>query len=178
MFSPEDLTRDVLKSDTCNLPIPELDLNVGYGALSSRFTTVEGLLTATKEQIDMQSSFFMGDSTVNEEKANVKNFLEQLDKALALKLPVTIVLDNPAENSYIQMPLVGQSAECQILAAETQLRDLPNLDWRPGSDLPARVGGNRGDEVGEVVVCLLQERVGYRVQRGDVVHVAHCCCCR
>ena len=52
---PEDLTRDVLKSDTCSLSIPELDLDVGYGALGGRFTTVEGLLIATKEQIDMVS---------------------------------------------------------------------------------------------------------------------------
>ncbi|PAV77977.1 hypothetical protein WR25_04283 [Diploscapter pachys] len=99
---PEDLARDVLKSDTCGLSIPELDLDVGYGALGGRFTTVEGLLTATKEQIDMQSSFFMGDSAVNEDKAKVKSFLDQLDKALALELPITIVLDDPAGNSYIQ----------------------------------------------------------------------------
>lgn len=49
----EHLTRDVLESDTCSLSISELDLDVGHGALSSRFTTVEGLLTAIKEQIDM-----------------------------------------------------------------------------------------------------------------------------
>lgn len=45
------MARDVLKSDTCSLSIPEFDLEVGPGALSSRFTTVEGLLNATKDQI-------------------------------------------------------------------------------------------------------------------------------
>uniref|UniRef100_A0A183F307 Zpr1 domain-containing protein n=1 Tax=Heligmosomoides polygyrus TaxID=6339 RepID=A0A183F307_HELPZ len=46
-----DLARDVLKSDTCSMQIPELDLEVGPGALCSRFTTVEGILTATREQL-------------------------------------------------------------------------------------------------------------------------------
>lgn len=46
-----DLARDLLKSDTCSMSIPELDLEVGPGALSGRFTTVEGLLIATKNQL-------------------------------------------------------------------------------------------------------------------------------
>ena len=47
-----DLARDVLKTDTCALSIPEIDLEVGGNALCGRFTTIEGLLTATKDQLD------------------------------------------------------------------------------------------------------------------------------
>lgn len=46
-----DLSRDVLKSETCNLSIPELELEVGMGIIGGRFTTVEGLLTAVKEEV-------------------------------------------------------------------------------------------------------------------------------
>ncbi len=49
--SVEDLSRDVLKSETCSVEIPELDLEGGMAALAGRFTTVEGLLVATKNQV-------------------------------------------------------------------------------------------------------------------------------
>lgn len=47
----QDLDRDVLKSETCSLNIPELELEVGMGVLGGRFTTVEGLLTSLKEEV-------------------------------------------------------------------------------------------------------------------------------
>merc|ERR1711928_258628 len=40
---PIDMSRDVLKSETCSLTIPELDFEVGAGTLGGKFTTIEGL---------------------------------------------------------------------------------------------------------------------------------------
>ena len=101
-----DLARDVLKSDTCSMSIPELEIEVGYGALSSRFTTVEGLLKATREQLEEQSRFFMGDSAVDAEdgtnKRTMQNVLDGIDEIIALKRKGTLVLDDCAGNSYIQ----------------------------------------------------------------------------
>ncbi|EPB71533.1 ZPR1 zinc finger domain protein [Ancylostoma ceylanicum] len=71
-----DLARDVLKSDTCSMRIPEIDLE--------------------------QSSFFMGDSASNTERSQIEIFLEQFNDILSLKKVVTLVLDDPAGNSYIQ----------------------------------------------------------------------------
>eukprot|EP00080_Pristionchus_pacificus_P017184 PDM77204.1 hypothetical protein PRIPAC_43116 [Pristionchus pacificus] len=100
---PVDLARDVLKSDTCSLSIPSLDLEVGAGALCSRFTTIEGILNATKEQIEQQSKFFIGDSASSEEKTNLVALFQAFDDIVNLKRKdVTIVLDDPAGNSYIQ----------------------------------------------------------------------------
>uniref|UniRef100_A0A914WI61 Zinc finger ZPR1-type domain-containing protein n=1 Tax=Plectus sambesii TaxID=2011161 RepID=A0A914WI61_9BILA len=98
----EDFRRDVLKSDTCGMSIPELDFEVGWGALSSRFTTVEGLLTATKEQLQQQGSLMLGDSAPQFKRQQMTDFLVKFDDILALKLPVTLVLDDAAGNSYIQ----------------------------------------------------------------------------
>ncbi|CAI2354297.1 unnamed protein product [Caenorhabditis sp. 36 PRJEB53466] len=97
-----DLARDVLKTDTCAMSIPEIDLEVGGNALCSRFTTIEGLLMATKDQLDSQSSFFMGDSAKSKEKSDVTKFLEKLDDIIALRMPATIVLDDPTGCSYVQ----------------------------------------------------------------------------
>lgn len=40
-----------LKSETCTMSIPELELEVGGRALGGRFTTTEGLLRATADQL-------------------------------------------------------------------------------------------------------------------------------
>jgi len=97
-----DLARDVLKSDTCSLKIPELELEVGYGALSGRFTTVEGIIGAIRDQIEEQAKFFMGDSAVEGQEAPLKKILDGLLEIKELRKPATLVLDDPAGNSYIQ----------------------------------------------------------------------------
>ncbi|CAN0274528.1 unnamed protein product, partial [Ectocarpus fasciculatus] len=42
--SKDDFRRDVLKSDTAVLEIPQLELVMEMGTLGSMYTTVEGLL--------------------------------------------------------------------------------------------------------------------------------------
>ncbi|XP_044746422.1 zinc finger protein ZPR1 [Coccinella septempunctata] len=101
--SKEDFSRDVLKSETCHLGIPELDLEVGPNALGGRFTTVEGLISAVKEQLsDPKHSHMFGDSIEKESKDKFQEFLKKFDEILDGKFKVTIVLDDPAGNSYIQ----------------------------------------------------------------------------
>ncbi|EFO18780.1 Zpr1-PA [Loa loa] len=98
-----DLARDVLKSDTCSMFIPELDLEVGSGALSGRFTTVEGLLIATRDQLKEQRDFFLvGDSRSETENDRMKSFLDNFEQILRLRKKVRLVLDDPTGNSYIQ----------------------------------------------------------------------------
>ncbi|XP_073833058.1 zinc finger protein Zpr1 [Musca autumnalis] len=97
----EDLTRDVLKSETCNLLIPELDCEVGPTALGGRFTTVEGILTAMKDQIEGNDVMFQ-DSLDEEFRNRFKGFIAQFEKILSLEMPATLVLDDPAGNSYVQ----------------------------------------------------------------------------
>lgn len=59
---PIDLSRDVLKSETCSMSIPELDFEVGAGTLGGKFTTLEGLLVAMKDQLTGQNPLMCGDS--------------------------------------------------------------------------------------------------------------------
>lgn len=42
--SEEDLKRDLFKSETAVLKIPEIDLELGMGTLGGVYTTVEGLI--------------------------------------------------------------------------------------------------------------------------------------
>lgn len=98
-----DLARDVLKSDTCGLAIPEFEFEMGRGAINGKFTTVEGLLTDIKKTI-LSNPFTSGDSAMVASKDNVSDFGKKIDKILAGELKVTLILDDPAGNSYIQNP--------------------------------------------------------------------------
>lgn len=97
----EDFSRDLLKSEYCSLSLRELDCDIGPHALCGRFTTVEGLLIAIKEQLIEQSGMFY-DSQDTEQKDKMTNFFQKLDDVLKSKKPVTLVLDDPTGNSYIQ----------------------------------------------------------------------------
>lgn len=52
-FSPSSV-----QSDTCTIDIPELDSEFGASGLGGRFTTVEGILNAIREQIIDNSAVF------------------------------------------------------------------------------------------------------------------------
>jgi len=79
-----------------------LELTVGPYALGGRFTTVEGILVAMKEQVTSQGSVFVdtGDAEV---KNRVAKFVAELDMVLEGNKEVTLVLDDPAGNSYVQV---------------------------------------------------------------------------
>ncbi|KAJ8941365.1 hypothetical protein NQ314_010428 [Rhamnusium bicolor] len=99
----DDFTRDVLKSETCSLNIPQLQLEVGPHALGGRFTTVEGLVSAIKEQLsDPQHSHMFRDSLELKSKQQFEEFIKKFDEILEGRLSVTLILDDPAGNSYIQ----------------------------------------------------------------------------
>lgn len=103
-----DLARDILKSESCALECPELELSVNPGTLGGRFTTVEGLLTQVRG--DLHSQIFEGgaeggsggDSLASEEKAKWNRFFEGLDAAIKGEREFTIVLVDPLASSYVQ----------------------------------------------------------------------------
>lgn len=97
----EDFSRDLLKSEFCSLTIRELECDVGAHALGGRFTTCEGLLVAIKEQLLEQSGMFF-DSQDVEQKKRMEAFFAKLDAVLESKMEVTLVLDDPSGNSYVQ----------------------------------------------------------------------------
>lgn len=99
---PSDLTRDVLKSETCTMMIPELDFEAQLVTNGGKFTTVEGLLEAIKEQLLTGNPFLMGDSATEEIKSKMAKFSVRLDDLLTGQNPFTITLEDPAGNSFIQ----------------------------------------------------------------------------
>merc|ERR1712142_356601 len=100
MTDNTDLARDVLTSETCKILIPDFGLEVSHYSSSGRFTTVEGLLVYVKEQLGRINPFGMGDSA--EKMTKMKTLVADLDLVMAGEKFVTIVLDDPVGNSYLQ----------------------------------------------------------------------------
>eukprot|EP01031_Cornospumella_fuschlensis_P025574 gene25574-30879_t len=111
----EDLKRDVLKSDSAMVCIPELDLELGHGSLGGLFTTVEGLLTKIYKQLHEQNPFAFGDSIVlhhsaekdlDETRDRLSVFMSKLHAfAQGQDLPFTLVIRDPLGNSFVSAPL-------------------------------------------------------------------------
>lgn len=97
-----DMTRDVLKSETCAVLIPELEFELGMAVLGGKFTTIEGLLTNIKELIVDKNPFVSGDSGVSDKVQKLNEFGEKIEKIIAGEMDVHIILDDPAGNSYLQ----------------------------------------------------------------------------
>ena len=113
----EDLGREVLKSDTAGIEIPEIELTLnetgGGGGIGGGFyTTVEGLLRKMKESLERSLPFRGGDSDqiLRQLRSNEKNdgyisFLQTLDdlsKGCNIdRFPFTIIITDPLGNSFI-----------------------------------------------------------------------------
>ncbi|KAF8875037.1 ZPR1 zinc-finger domain-containing protein [Infundibulicybe gibba] len=89
----EDLSRDILKSETSGLTIPEIDLVLQHGTLGGRFTTLEGIL----EQV-----FASGDASDSEDRRKFELFLKNLKEVKNAERPFTVIIDDPLANSYVQ----------------------------------------------------------------------------
>merc|ERR1712168_278847 len=97
--SEEDLKRDVLKSETCKILIPQIELETGAMALSGKFTTIEGLLVDLKKLLVEKNPFVNGDSA---QSTKLKEVGSKIDNFISGKVAFTLILDDPNSNSYIQ----------------------------------------------------------------------------
>ncbi|WVR07066.1 hypothetical protein IAU60_004105 [Kwoniella sp. DSM 27419] len=107
----EDLSRDLLKSDTAGLEIPEIDLVLQPGTLGGRFTTLEGLLNEIYTELSTKV-FRTGDSLSSgigqigqdgaKDERNFEDFLRGLKECISAQRPFTLIIDDPVSNSYLQ----------------------------------------------------------------------------
>ncbi len=105
MNDPIDLNRDILVSETSSFAIPDLDFELSSSrSIGGRFTTLEGIFTTLKSQLtSIIMPFSGGDShNSNSDKNGMKLFIEHVSAILAGEEFVTVVLDDPAGNCYLQ----------------------------------------------------------------------------
>lgn len=96
-----DLNRDVIKSDSASVKIPELDLELASGTLGGMVTTIEGLVTKIGESLERVHGFSFGDSVDENRKGKWQDFSRRLKKLLSLEEPWTLILDDALANSFV-----------------------------------------------------------------------------
>ncbi|XP_018778568.3 zinc finger protein ZPR1 isoform X2 [Serinus canaria] len=98
---PSDMTRDILKSETCSVEIPELEFELGMGALGGKFTTLEGLLKDIRDLVE-KNPFTLGDSSTASRTGKLQEFIGKLQDIIEGKAQAHFIMDDPAGNSYLQ----------------------------------------------------------------------------
>lgn len=113
---PDDLNRDVIKSDTAGIAIPEIGLDMNEGGLGGAYTTVEGLLEKIYHQLELANPFGSGDATTKQHRTNdggdfseiapnhmkYQEFLQSLkDCYYGKSLPFTLIITDPLANSFV-----------------------------------------------------------------------------
>ena len=101
-----DMNRDVVKSTSAGLIIPQLDLEVTPGSLGGMYTTVEGMLTTIRDKLENSdfAAFASGDSATPETHNKFDQFIEGFDRIIAGEEAFTFILDDPLANSFLYSP--------------------------------------------------------------------------
>ncbi|XP_054580868.1 zinc finger protein ZPR1 [Eptesicus fuscus] len=98
---PSDMTRDLLKSETCSVEIPELEFELGMAIFGGKFTTLEGLLKDIRDLVT-KNPFTLGDSSNPGKMDKLQEFSQKLDQIMEGKMKAHFIMNDPAGNSYLQ----------------------------------------------------------------------------
>ncbi|KAL0044427.1 hypothetical protein WJX82_005915 [Trebouxia sp. C0006] len=109
------LSRQVVKSDSAVVTVPELELEIPAATQKGSITTVEGLLMETASNIKLlQEERRAADPTTAE---LIDDFLTKLDSCQQGGRDFTVIVNDPAGNSYVESP-GGNPRQDAILQAE------------------------------------------------------------
>lgn len=114
----KDLNRDVIKSDSASVKIPEVELELSSGTLGGIVTTVEGLVTKICESLERVHGFTFGDSLEEGRKQKWLDFNARLNKLLSLKEPWTLVIDDALANSFVAPVTDDIKSDNQLIIEE------------------------------------------------------------
>ena len=93
----EDLNRDVFKSETSKIIIPEIGFETSDSSMGSMFTTVEGILDKICTTLQ-ETPFGTGDSRNSDQ---INEFIMKIRDLQQLNKKFTLIIDDPLSNSFI-----------------------------------------------------------------------------
>ena len=97
VLNKEDLNRDVFKSETSKIVIPEIGFETSDASMGSMFTTVEGILDKICTALQ-ETPFGTGDSRNNDQ---INEFIMKIRDLQQLNKQFTLIIDDPLSNSFI-----------------------------------------------------------------------------
>ncbi|CAI5504336.1 unnamed protein product [Closterium sp. Naga37s-1] len=138
------MNRQVVKSDSATIRIPEIDLEIPPESQRGTLTTVEGVLTRAHDGLGaLQAERRAADAAV---AAAIDEFLAKLKSCIDGSRAFTLVLDDPSGNSYVENPRAPEPDP--ILKVEHYERT-PEQNEKLGF-LAAPAGAGEDGEAGEV----------------------------
>eukprot|EP01041_Mallomonas_annulata_P012141 gene12141-25479_t len=106
-----DLDRQLIKSDSASIRIPEIDFEIPPGTQKGGISTLEGFLSTAAKNL----SLYQAERTI--QSPEIANKVSEIILALLQMssgsfLPFHIILDDPAGNSFIENPFAPQKDPC------------------------------------------------------------------
>ncbi|CAJ0832919.1 15339_t:CDS:2 [Entrophospora sp. SA101] len=98
----QDLDRQLVKSETCIIKLLEIDLEMPSTNQSGKLCTIEGIITNIIE--DLSIGQIVRKELEPETYEKIDLIIKKLSVINCEVLPVTLILDDPLANSYIQNP--------------------------------------------------------------------------
>eukprot|EP00658_Telonema_sp_P-2_P006995 TRINITY_DN12617_c0_g1_i4.p1 TRINITY_DN12617_c0_g1~~TRINITY_DN12617_c0_g1_i4.p1 ORF type:complete len:551 (+),score=123.41 TRINITY_DN12617_c0_g1_i4:88-1740(+) len=120
---PDDLQRQVIKSDSCVVKIPEMEFEIQPNPdhKQGSFTTLQGVLNQARQGIEWLIASWK--SQIPEQPENTDTILavlndlnpkiEQLETLMNGEIPFTFIMTDPGGNSYVS-PASGLTTDPQI----------------------------------------------------------------
>lgn len=100
----KDMNRQIVKSESCSLRIPELDFEIPARSQPAMLTTVEGILSRAVEGLSHEQPVRkIMDPELHD---RIEKTIDALKGLSDLKEPFHIELDDPSGNSYVENLLV------------------------------------------------------------------------
>jgi zinc finger protein len=118
-----DLNRDLFKSETAQIKIPEIGFETDTGSMGSMFTTVEGLIDQIASNLN-NIPFSKGDSSDD----GIGRAVEKLKQLVINNSPFTLIIDDPLSNSFISS-LVDPESDTRLTKEEYE------RSWEQNEDL-------------------------------------------
>jgi zinc finger protein len=97
-----DLTRELLKSETASVKIPECGLDLLPGTLGGKFSTVEGLVDDIIKSLEERNPFARGGDSSESPNEVFLTLISELKTYKSGVKRFTMVMDDALANSYIQ----------------------------------------------------------------------------
>ncbi|KAJ3063169.1 NAD-dependent protein deacetylase sirtuin-2 [Podochytrium sp. JEL0797] len=114
-----DLNRTLLRSESCSLMIPEMQLDLSaLGVLGAQVVTIKVLFEEFRSgvvRLSVPLEDVFGNGRMEERQEIFDELLAKLDKVENVESPFTLILDDPLGNSHLQNIFAPDSDPCMTI---------------------------------------------------------------
>merc|ERR1719458_1764355 len=98
--SAKDLARQVVKSDTAMVAVPEIELEIPANSQKGSVSNVEGVLTRTVTALEQDQP--VRRHMDPEGAAKIEEYVAKINDLLEVRIPFHILIDDPSGNSFVE----------------------------------------------------------------------------